>query len=613
MPESQAEAVSKLGATVEFRRTYFGPNPYSADPAIVAEFRFDPKALSSGRRRCARIARISEPVFMPPPIPEPCDTPRAITGFLVAWALCALTHHRGFLHTATAFEEDGKVLAAIGFHHERVSREALLFAASLFDRVEHITPVEFTDQLVNLRRLAKRHHPDYQVAFTMQAARAMGVPYQLALSYRKTWQFGWGASGELFVESQGSGDSAIGERIGEDKPAAKGFLHSLGVPAPRHVLVHKASDAERAARTIGYPCVVKPTNGGRSVGVTTDICDLETLSETITKTLEKRGSPLMVESQVAGEVYRILVARGRTAYVVCRAAPHVTGNGVSTVRQLIETRNAATEDARKSAGYIGEIPLDEDCAAALQREGLTFDTVVEMGRKVPLRRIPLLSSGAIYTDVTAQTHPDTLRIAEMITAALRIDNCGIDFLTTDITRPMGETGAVLEVNTMPGLRVPLIAGIDPETIGRLILGDKAARVPAHLFIAPEARLAQVRAAARFATTAGWAIGQAVGVGATTLALQPASLTTGVTPQLQNAAATIARNPFAESLFVAAPLEAIVEHGLPLDRFDAIACLECTPDSAWERVLRAASGTYLETTSVTAALTACGLAANRPRA
>jgi D-alanine-D-alanine ligase-like ATP-grasp enzyme len=604
-PESPPSAP---GLTAHPRQAFFGPNPYSAEPALVAALVLTPAAIAAGPARCARITELSKALFEAPPSFEACATPLGIGEFLARWTLAALNKTRGFLHVAKAIEEDGEILLVLGFHQGPLSYRALGLALHLFEHAESITPREYRARLREILRSCGKFHPDYQVTFLMQAAREAGVPFLSVLQPRKAWQFGWGVRSEVFVESQSGRDSAIGERISVDKPAAKLFLSGLGVPVPLHLLAESTDDLAKATKLLGWPCIVKPISAGRSRGVVTDIGDLDHLTRAVADTLANHGSPVMIERQIPGEVYRILVARGRVAAVVRRAAPYVVGDGVRTVRTLIEAHNRERAETGAKQSFVGDIPLDDECEAALVREGIGLDDVPKKGRKLSLRRIPLLSSGAVYTDVTAETHPDTCRMAVLIAASLGIENCGIDFLTADISRSMNEMGGVLEANTMPGLRVPMMAGIDPVAIGRIALGDHAARVPAALLVVPAERLEDIRAAAAFDEATGWAIGLAAGVGSLALSAAHVPAIAGRPMTIHDCATLVVRNPFVERIFLAATFEQIAAVGLPLDRFDTVVKLDCKPDAAWDRVLREAAGTYAKAKNLNEALRQCGVAA-----
>lgn len=598
--------------TAHRAQTYHGPNPYSRDPVVVVRLEVDERAAAEGPERCERMAASSRAWFDRPASFETCRTPLGIAEFLASWTRATLTRQRGFLHTAKALEEDGAVSVAIGFHHPGLSYNALLLATELFNRAQRPFEAEDARSLEQMWTACLKQHPDYQIAFLMQAARAADVPFMSVLPAFKTWLFGWGVRSRLFLESQSGGDTAIGDRLTRDKPGGKLFLRGLGIPVPDHYLADSDANLAAAEQMIGWPCVVKPVGGGRSVGVVTDIANSAQLAKAVRETVAAHGAPVMIERQVPGEVYRILVASGRVACVVRRAAPHIVGDGEQTVRQLIIARNRDLAGMQRQMDFVGPIPNDGEFRAALAREGIRLDEVPAKGRKLSLRRIPLLSSGAVYTDVTAETHPETVRMAETIAAAFGIENCGIDFMTTDIARSMAEEGGVLEANTIPGLRVPMMAGLDMLAIGRQALGDHPARIPAALLVASRETLATLRESLAFDETTGWVVDGAAGVGTLALPVQAQSAGRGSQLPTHRAAAMIVRNPFVESIFIAAPLAELVEDGLPLDRFDTIVCLGEKPDPKWERVLREASGSYVRAKGLPEALKLCGLAARAKR-
>jgi cyanophycin synthetase len=399
---------------------------------------------------------------------------------------------------------------------------------------------------------------------------------------------------------------------GSPKYAAIGSsLRALGVPTPVHVLVRRKQDLARAAELIGWPCVVKPTRGGRSIGVTMQITNLAQLSAAADGLLAEDSHPVMIERQVPGEIFRMMVARGKVRCVVRRDVPHVTGDGRRTVRELTAARNRETAEARSKADYLGEIPFDEECEAELRRQGVELDDVIEKGRRIPLRRIPLLSTGAVYTDVTDETHPDTCRMAEMITAALALVICGIDFVSRDISRSFAEEGAVLEVNTTPGLRVPLMAGFDAKEIGRMIMGDRPGRIPATLLVAPEDRPEGLPGALHFDDATGWVVGADCGLGSLQFPSAPNAATPPSEASAHQLALQIVRNPLVSRIFIATALDEIVRSGLPLDRFDKIVCVDCEPAQVWETVLRNAADVYLEGMELDDALRECGIEAPQP--
>jgi len=70
------------------------------------------------------------------------------------------------------------------------------------------------------------------------------------------------------------GSGVLGSSLGMDKAAMKMIFAAAGIPCAAHVTVTQRRIAADAAgvvreitRDIGYPCFVKPSNGGSSVGV----------------------------------------------------------------------------------------------------------------------------------------------------------------------------------------------------------------------------------------------------------------------------------------------------------------------------------------------------------
>ncbi len=81
-----------------------------------------------------------------------------------------------------------------------------------------------------------------------------------------------GENGQLqaYLDSCGipyTGSGYVGCLLSMDKDLAKRLLRDAGIPTPPWVRVQGEDAIERVLREVGLPCVVKPCNGGSSVGV----------------------------------------------------------------------------------------------------------------------------------------------------------------------------------------------------------------------------------------------------------------------------------------------------------------------------------------------------------
>jgi len=276
--------------------------------------------------------------------------------------------------------------------------------------------------------------------------------FQQNIPYRHlgagVYQLGWGANSRLLDRSVLDTDSAIGSRISNKKHWTTQFLHSAGFPTPENVLVNSLDEAKTAARRLGWPLVVKPADRERSEGVTISIRDEERLQQAYqhAATLSKL---ILVEREVPGLCYRLMVANGDFLYAVRRRPKSVTGDGQARVAQLME--RAQTETQKLPPWRRGKpIKADALCAEALEAQGMTLDDVPGPGARVGLRLIESTEWGGDVEDATGEVHTENKDLAVRAAHLFGLGNAGIDIITPDISIPWHVNGAIMnEVNFAP--------------------------------------------------------------------------------------------------------------------------------------------------------------------
>ena len=119
--------------------------------------------------------------------------------------------------------------------------------------------------------------------------------------------------------------------------------------------------------------------------------------------------PVIVEEQIAGDHYRLLVMHGRCLAVNRQLSARVVGDGVSPISQLVDDVNKTRTDYLSAEGansYAGvKIKLDSFANDVLLDQGFTAQSIPEDGATVLLRRNSNLSSGGTFEMVTAITIP----------------------------------------------------------------------------------------------------------------------------------------------------------------------------------------------------------------
>jgi cyanophycin synthetase len=117
--------------------------------------------------------------------------------------------------------------------------------------------------------------------------------------------------------------------------------------------------------------------------------------------------------------------------------------------------------------------------------------VPEEGRRVKLRVIEASQWGGEIENLTSRIHPDNARLAIELTRYVGLTICGVDLITTDITKPWHETGGVInELNFGPDFRWYGREEDAAKIVGALVEGD--GRIPVHLVTGKGDVLAQAR-------------------------------------------------------------------------------------------------------------------------
>lgn len=301
------------------------------------------------------------------------------------------------------------------------------------------------------RRRTAAGTPNPQAMWIAKRAERRNIPWS-PLADNNFLRLGRGRYAEMLRGFDTSLTSTVASNLAKRKDVAQGLLAAARLPVPRQRAVRSADAAVAAAQAIGYPVVVKPRDGSRgravAVGLTSDNEVAEAFAEA-----QKISRAVVVESLIPGDTFRISVIGGKLFAAALRHPPRVKGDGVHSIDELVAQEN--TNPERQRGGSMQPIVLDDEMLALLAEQGLSPASVPQAGRWVMLRRVPNPPYGD-KTDVTDSVHPTIRAMVERVAAVLETSICGIDFVTTDITRPWQETGgAICEVNTLPDLGVHL--------------------------------------------------------------------------------------------------------------------------------------------------------------
>lgn len=268
-------------------------------------------------------------------------------------------------------------------------------------------------------------------------------------NYRSLLQFGYGASQAIYRGRRTGVTSHIATRIADDKRRTNALLRAHGLPHATQVVVSAIPAAIRAARQLGYPVIVKPTGSSESRGITGNILNDDELATAVAEAFH-HSSKVILEPFLKGNDHRFLIIGGKAAHVTRHQTAQVTGDGRSTVEQLVARANESPLRGDEEDRPYTVLRLKDDALRMLDRQGLSAKSVPADGQAVILSSICHLSTGGTAVDMTEVTHPDNIAAAERIARLIGLDICGIDFLHPDVTKSYKDVGGViLEVNQGP--------------------------------------------------------------------------------------------------------------------------------------------------------------------
>ena len=409
-------------------------------------------------------------------------------------------------------------------------------------------------------------------------ARRRGIPV-LRLDEHSLIQLGQGSRQKRIRASITSDTSHIAVETAGNKALTKALLAEAGLPTPAGMVVRSREEALAAAERLGFPLVTKPLDGNHGRGVSVGLMSAEAVGWGWEQA-SRHSRRVIVEQMLKGRDHRCLVVGGKVVAIAERVPAAVTGDGVSSIAQLIE---AVNQDPRRGDGHekvMTRIKVDDHVRARLAGAGLELGSVPKRGRVVELRATANLSTGGTAIDRTEVAHPDNVAIAEQAAAVIGLDVAGIDFLAPDISRSVRETGGgIVEVNAAPGFRMHLepsegvARDVARPVLRALYPRAQDSRIPVIAITGTNGKSTTTRMVARILRAAGLSVGFTSTSG---VYLDERLLRSGDASGPKSARMLL-RNPKVDAAVLEVARGGILREGLGFDACDIGAVLNVTAD------------------------------------
>jgi cyanophycin synthetase len=318
------------------------------------------------------------------------------------------------------------------------------------------------------------------------------------------YQYGYGSRARLLESTFTDVTSASGTRLARSKTSASRLLRLAGIPVPDQRIVRTIGEAEAAALELGFPVVVKPADLDGGVGVAAGIDTLEELREAYANA-ERVSSNIILEKHCEGRDFRLLVFQDELIFAVERVPGGVTGDGKSTVLQLVEETNKDPNRGDGNRTILKKLELDDEAILLLRKKGMDTESIPVPGEFVKLRRTANIASGGSGSIEFGTLHPDNAELAIRAARLLGLDLAGIDLLIPDISKSWMECGGVIcEINAQPGLGGITSSHLYGQLLEALVEGN--GRIPVCVIIGAPHEWDLARKTAGLLGAEGFAVG-----------------------------------------------------------------------------------------------------------
>lgn len=238
----------------------------------------------------------------------------------------------------------------------------------------------------------------------------------------------------------------------KNKEMTKLLLRSEKISVPHGIMAKNKKEALLLMKKakITFPVVVKPIDMAKGMGVSVDIKNEKQFSEAVAKIQKlwehsaKKGSGFfLVEEMVRGSDYRVLVLNNKVIACVQRIPASVTGDGKTTIKNLIKKFNSTRPEAY-------QIKFDREVLELLKKNSLTLSSVLKKDFCVKIRKNANISTGGRALDLTDKISARFKKIALRAFNALDLTYAGIDIMTEDIrSNSLKNKYWVIEINGAP--------------------------------------------------------------------------------------------------------------------------------------------------------------------
>jgi len=241
--------------------------------------------------------------------------------------------------------------------------------------------------------------------------------------------------------------------LADDKEKTKKIINSNNIPTPKSYLWgdlwfknyrNNEKNNMKNVKKLKLPLVIKPVDGtyGRNVHMNVNTYDD---AKIIIQKLLKDDISVLIEEQVNGDVFRVLVFNDKIISAYKKDPPYVVGTGTIPLRDLIKIKNI--EKKSLNGKFVQNIDLEY-----IKTQNFNLKSIIPLDIKVIVSPVANVNNGADITLVDIENiHPKNIEMFKKINKICDLNYNGIDFISHGLDIPHTEHGYFIENNARAGI------------------------------------------------------------------------------------------------------------------------------------------------------------------
>jgi len=243
-------------------------------------------------------------------------------------------------------------------------------------------------------------------------------------------------------------NTQLGASLSTNKVKTSTLLQEENIPVPAFKTfkdTEKATAYAMEQLKLNKSVVVKPISGSLSIGITVNPSREKQVRKAVIEAFLE-GSTIMIERYIEGKHFRITVLDDEVMAITERIASNVTGDGKSTLVELIKKKN--TSRGKLNLPLISLRDKDIDY---LKSQKIDLEKVYPTGINIILQLGCDLDIGGERVRIERETIPQVnLNLFVRAVKKLSLRFAGIDYITPNITTPYTQIrSAINEINSAP--------------------------------------------------------------------------------------------------------------------------------------------------------------------